>query len=61
MGKKTYQQQKEAARQEAIDWQSEYGGYPYSHEGLMIVCDYFYKLGKRYGLLREFRENWIPC
>lgn len=58
---KTYQEMKERARQIAIDWQYEDGDYPYSYEGLAIVGEYFYKLGKRYGLLREFRENGIPC
>lgn len=59
--KKTYQERKEMARQEAIDWQLEDGQYPYSYGGLLIVGNYFYALGKRYGLLREFRENGIPC
>jgi hypothetical protein len=56
-----YQKRKEAARQEAIDWQLNDSDHPYSYEGLAIIGDYFYKLGKRYGLLREFRENAIPC
>ena len=56
-----YQKRKEAARQEAIDWQLEESQYPYSYGGLLIIQDYFYKLGKRFGLLREFRENAIPC
>lgn len=58
---KTYQQKKDAARQLAIDWQYEDGDYPYSYEGLAILCNFFRKLGKRFGLLREFRENGIPC
>jgi hypothetical protein len=56
-----YQKRKESARQEAIDWQLENSDYPYSYEGLSIIGNYFYKIGKRYGLLREFRENAIPC
>lgn len=59
--KKTYQEMKEAAREEAIEWQNNDSDYPYSIEGLSMVGDYFYRLGKRYGLLREFRENAIPC
>ena len=59
--RKTYEQRKEEARQEAIDWQLNDGDYPYSYGGLAIVADYFEKLGRRYGLLREFRENGIPC
>ena len=28
---------------------------------LAEVSERFYTLGKRYGLLKEFRENGIPC
>ena len=56
-----YKAGKEKARQIAIDWQLEGSDYPYSYEGLLMIQDYFYKLGKRYGLLREFRVNGIPC
>lgn len=59
--KKTYQEGKEEARQIAIDWQLNDGDFPYSYGGLAILSDYFYKLGRRYGLLKEFRENAIPC
>lgn len=54
-----YQKRKEAARQEAIDWQEEAAGLRLSWEGLAIATAYFEKLGRRYGLLREFRENCI--
>lgn len=57
----TYAERKEAARQIAIDWQLNESDYPYSYGGMAILTDYFYKLGKRFGLLREFRENGIPC
>lgn len=53
----TYAQRKENARQLAIEWQG--NDTAYSYEGIGIVSDYFYKLGKRYGLLREFKENGI--
>lgn len=56
-----YRELKERARQKAIDWQLEDSDYPYSYGGISILTDYFYRLGKRYGLLREFRENGIPC
>lgn len=59
--KKSYQELKEEARQKAIEWQLNDSDYPYSYEGYAILGEYFYKLGKRYGLLREFRENAIPC
>ena len=56
-----YQEQKEKAREIAIEWQQNDSDFPYSYEGLAIIGEYFYKLGKRYGLLKEFRENGIPC
>lgn len=56
-----YRELKERARQKAIDWQLSESDYPYSYGGIAILTDYFYRLGKRYGLLREFRENGIPC
>lgn len=59
--KNKYQTGKERARDIAITWQHEESDYPYSYGGLMILQEYFYKLGKRYGLLKEFRENGIPC
>lgn len=59
--RKTYQELKEDARNTAIEWQLNDSNYPHSYGGLSILQDYFYKLGRRYGLLREFRENGIPC
>ena len=57
-----YQKRKSAAREMAIDWQNLCGDSPnLSYAELSAVGDMFYKLGKRYGLLREFRENAIPC
>lgn len=32
-----------------------------SYSELAEVGERFYMLGKRYGLLKEFRENGIPC
>lgn len=58
--KKTYAQRKEAARQEAIDWQLNDRNGNLSYGELAEIGAYFYKLGKRFGLLREFRENVIP-
>ena len=52
---------KAAARSAAIEWQaaSNDAAVPYSE--LAEIGERFYKLGKRYGLLKEFRENGIPC
>ena len=56
-----YQLKKEKARQEAIEWQYDAVEQNYSYGELAEFGNYFYALGKRYGLLREFRENGIPC
>jgi hypothetical protein len=54
-----YQIKKEEARQMAIDWQLEF----YKDDHYMSECaywgNYFLKLAKRYGLVKEFRENAI--
>lgn len=57
----TYAERKENVREEAIDWQYEASEKNLSYGELAEAGDYFYKMGKRYGLLREFRENGIPC
>lgn len=54
-----YYERKEEIRQEAIEWQLDSGNHNYSYYELAEWCDYFYKLGKRYGLLKEFKENGI--
>ena len=55
----TYQRCKENARQKAIDWQRQSAEQSLSYSELAAYGDYFTKRGRRYGLLREFRENAI--
>lgn len=57
----TYQQSKERARQEAIEWQINECDHNISYGELAEAGEHFYDIGRRYGLLREFRENGIPC
>ena len=57
--KTTYARNKAVARQEAIDWQNDFGNHNYSYGELAEFGYYFEKLGRRYGLLKEFRENGI--
>ena len=57
--KKTYYERKEEIRQEAIDWQLDFNKHNYRWLELANWGDYFYKKGKRYGLLKEFKENGI--
>ena len=59
MDKNYYNRLKEAARQTAIEWQFTSGDNPMSWREFADVCQRFYTLGKRYGLLKEFRENGI--
>lgn len=56
-----YQRRKEAARQEAMEYQQSYGLYDkqYSYSELFEKQEYFSKLAKRYGLIEEFKENGI--
>lgn len=51
--------EKEKARNKAIQWQHEFSSKSYSYYDLMIQQEIFYKLAKRYGLIKEFRENGI--
>lgn len=52
---------KAAAREEAIEWQNNECDHNISYGELAEAGEHFYDIGRRYGLLREFRENGIPC
>lgn len=54
-----YQKQKNAAREKAIAWQYDFENHNYSYGELAEWSSYFEKLGKKYGLIEEFRENGI--
>ena len=57
--KTIYETKKAVARQEAIDWQNDFCNHNYSYGELAEFGEHFEKLGRRYGLLKEFRENGI--
>lgn len=60
MAKKDYYALRKAdVRDEAIRWQSDFCNHNYSYGELADFSDYFTRLGKRYGLLREFRNEGI--
>ena len=59
MAKESYQEMKEQVRQEAIDWQIETAEQNLSYGELAEAGEYFEKLGRRYGLLQEVRENGL--
>lgn len=61
MKRNSYNRLKEYARTEALEWQLTSGDNPMSYNELAEVGERFYMLGKHYGLLKEFRENGIPC
>ena len=54
-----YEKAKKALRGFAIDWQANFSRFNYSWGELADWCGFFEKYGKKYGLLREFRENGI--
>lgn len=54
-----YNERKAAARDEAIDWQDWQTEQNLSWGELAEWGEHFEKLGKRYGILGEFRENGI--
>lgn len=54
-----YWEKKEQARQEAIEWQMNFAERNYSWGELAYWGSYFEELGRKYGLLKEFRENAI--
>ena len=54
-----YQRKKAKAIREAIEWQLDFDNHNYSYGELAYYGNYFEKLAKRYGLVREFKENGI--
>lgn len=54
-----YNRMKRRARNTAIYWQEKFSEKSMSYEELAEAQSHFKKLGKRYGLLTEFRENCI--
>lgn len=55
----SYAEKKAKAREEAIEWQRKCSVEDIYMSVYVHYSFYFEKLGKRYGLLREFRENGI--
>lgn len=55
----TYAEKKNRARELVIDWQLDFGNHNYSWGELAYFSAYFERLGRRYGLIGEFKENGI--
>ena len=54
-----YQKRKTSARNRAAEWQSDFENHNYTWGEISDIQDSFRKIGKRYGLLKEFKENGI--
>lgn len=56
-----YQIKKQKARQIAIDWQNllDLDKHGWSLEYLQAWAERFERIGRKYGLMREFKENGI--
>lgn len=61
MKRKYYNRLKEDARTEAFEWQLTSSDETMSYNELAEVGERFHTIGTRYGLLKEFRDNGIPC
>ena len=57
--KKTYRALREILREFAQNWQNDFPRSSYSWHDLTDWGAFFEEYGKKYGLLREFRENGI--
>ena len=55
----TYQKVKERARNKAFEWQLDFNNHNYSYGELVCYTQHFEVLARRYGLVKEFRENGI--
>lgn len=55
----TYQQKKDVIRNKAIKWQMSFNSHCFSYSELADFQNNFEKLAKKYGLIKEFKENAI--
>ena len=56
---KTYREKQASLEDLAKEWQLYFCDFGWSYGELMEITNYFYENGKRYGLLKEFKENAI--
>ena len=58
-GAKTYADKRDVLRAFAQEWQSRTADFAYDYRTFAGFGSFFEEYGKKYGLLREFRENGI--
>ena len=56
---KTYREKQASLEDLAKEYQYNFSSLSWSYGELMEIENYFYENGKRYGLLKEFKENAI--
>ena len=56
---KTYKEKKSEAISEAIKWQYAFSDRVISYEELCEETEHFARLAKRYGLIREFKQEGV--
>lgn len=56
---RTYKDKKEWVRSQAIEWQFCVSEHNFHYSVIQEMTEIFTRLGKQYGLLKEFRENGI--
>lgn len=56
---KTYQERKASLEDLAIEFSNNFASLSWSWGEIAEITNYFYENGKRYGLLKEFKENAI--
>ena len=54
-----YRKGKEKTRNEAVDWQADFASHNYSYGEPACFSGYFETKARRYGLVKEFKENGI--
>ena len=59
IGGETYAERQDSLRNIAIDFQRAEQGYHFYWSDYCTVTNFFESYGRKYGLLREFRENGI--
>lgn len=56
---KNYEDRKSYLQDLAINYSNNFASLSWSYGELINIQDFFFKNGKRYGLLKEFKENAI--